>query len=124
MKPAELATKVDAFKAFREKRLSLAKEVEALKAEEARLKEELIELFSDSEVSTIGGKLAIISLVQKTKPVATDWPALHKHILDSGDFDLLQRKLGESAVKARWEDGEDVPGVETKTFYDLSVRKP
>lgn len=122
--PAMLATKVDAYKALRDKRLEMQKQVDELAKEENALKTELIQLFRDSEVAGITGRLAQITLVQKTVPIVTDWEALYAHIKATGDFELLQRRLTISAVSERWEDNQDVPGVATDSYFDLSVRKP
>ena len=122
--PEELALKVDAFKEHREQRLALQREVDNLKETEQRLKEELVQMFQDSGIQGLTGKLAMITLVSKTVPVVQDWDALYAHIETTGHFDLLERRLGKKAVQARWDEDHEVPGVNTETFYDLSIRKP
>ena len=124
MTPEELALRVDAFKAFRERRLELKREVDTLVTQESDLKAELIKLFQDHNVQGLTGKLATITLVQKTVPVVADWDALYAHITKTGHFELLERRIGKKAVQDRWENDDEVPGVTTESFYDISVRKP
>ena len=122
--PEELATKADQLKALQVKRLELAKEVDLMEGQEKALKQELIQMFQDSNVQGIAGRLAYVSLVEKTVPVAQDWDKLYEYIQETGDFDLLHRRLTTSAVAARWEGGVEVPGVASESYFDLSIRKP
>ena len=50
-------------------------------------------------------------IVRKQKPFISDWAALNNYIREHDATDLLQKRLTESAVKLRWEDGVAVPGV-------------
>ncbi len=124
MKKTELlALKVDAYKAIRDQRLDLQKEVDALETQERALKTELISLLEDSGVQSIGGKLATVALTAKTVPVVQDWDAVYAYVKKHNAFDLLHRRITVDAVKARWDNGHEVPGVSSTTIHDLSVRK-
>jgi hypothetical protein len=59
----------------------------------------------------------------KVVPQVQDWPTLHKYILRTKDFSLLQRRLSESAIKERWDDSKKVPGVEPFNAVKVSVTK-
>jgi len=59
----------------------------------------------------------------KEVPRAADWPKVHAFIQKTGRFDLLQKRLGEAAVKDMWDQGDDVPGVEKVSIPDVSITK-
>jgi hypothetical protein len=50
-----------------------------------------------------------------------DWEEVYKYIKANDAFDLLQRRLTETAVKLRWDDGIRLPGIETLRVYDVSI---
>ena len=119
-----LATKADAYKELRDKRLALKREVDSLYQQEKDLKHELIVYLQSSKgVTGVSGHLCRIALRPKHTAQVEDWDALYDHIRKTGEFELLQRRVGEGAVKERWDDGAVVPGVIDYQTDDLSVTK-
>jgi hypothetical protein len=51
-----------------------------------------------------------------------DFGALEGYIREHGALDLLQRRLTESAVKLRWDDGIQIPGVGIETEQKLQLK--
>ena len=74
-------------------------------------------------LTSAGGSYAIIKCSPKDKPVAEDWPALYAHIQASGEFELLHKRLTQTAVEERWEDGVQVPGVINLPGHKLTIGK-
>lgn len=107
----------------RAKRLDVQKQVDKLRAEEAELKEHLINNLPKDRATGVQGKLCQVSIVTKQRPKVEDWDRLYKYIKRTGNFDLLQRRLSDPAIRERWEDGKEVPGVDTFTVVDVSIRK-
>lgn len=121
MTPAELARLVDAYYQKREERLALQREVDKLDTQEKEFKALIISSLRDEKITSIGGKLKRATLNTKNKPSVNNWPALYAHIRETGEFDLLQRRLTETAVQVRWEDKLVVPGVVPFPVDDLSL---
>ncbi len=119
-----LATKADAFKELRDKRLALKREVDALYQQEKDLRYELIQYLESAKgVTGVSGLLCRVSLRPKHTAQVEDWDALYDHIRKTGEFELLQRRVGEGAVKERWDNGAVVPGVIDYQTTDLSITK-
>jgi hypothetical protein len=55
--------------------------------------------------------------------VAEDWESTWKYIAKKKAWDLLQKRLSGPAVKARWENGEQIPGVGHIRVHTISVTK-
>jgi hypothetical protein len=55
------------------------------------------------------------------EPVAVEWVEIWGYIRETGEFDLLHRRIANLAVKARWEDGKEIPGVGKQEIFKLSV---
>ena len=121
--PEEIALKVDAFKHFQTKRLALKHEYDDVYAEELLLRGELIKMLQQSGVKSLGGAVATATLKDKQIVIVTDWEDLYAHIKKTGSFELLQRRVGEGAVKERWDNGEAVPGVIEDIIPDISITK-
>jgi hypothetical protein len=61
--------------------------------------------------------------VREEKPVVEDWDKLYRHIREHDAFDLLNRALNANAVRARWTDNVQVPGVSTYQSKKISLTK-
>ena len=121
--PKSFGAMADALYTTRERRLNLQKEVDALAAFESKLKSKLIDEMPKKDSSGAAGKLARAQIVQSEEPQAQEWEDIYKYIKKTGSFDLLNRALNKSAVKARWDNGKEVPGVGKFTVTKVSVTK-
>lgn len=119
----ELAAIADAFLAAQTERLKADKVAEALKAQETMYQSCVIEQLRKQEISAIGGTAVILELKDEDQPRVEDWALFQKYILKTKDFSLLERRPGKAAIKERWEDGKEVPGVSRFKVYKLSRRK-
>jgi hypothetical protein len=97
-------------------RLALKKDYDELEDQEKRLKEQIIiELRKGVAFPTP------VILIEKQKPTVEDWHLLYEHIQATGNFELLQRRVTESAVQERWANGDKVPGVGRFPVFDIKV---
>lgn len=109
-------------KAKETERLALDRASRLLKSEEDSLKARLLLMMSDmglTELTTADGRAVI---TEKQKPFISDYSALEGYIKEHGALDLLQKRLTESAVKLRWEDGIQIPGVGIETEQKLQLK--
>lgn len=116
----ELAAKVDEYADIRQRRLALEKDVEKLKEEESALKATLLEALVKTGAGGLGGKRFRVTHKVKSVPQVQDWDAFYSHIRETGEFELLQRRVSSTAVSERWEAGEAVSGVVRVLVDDLS----
>jgi hypothetical protein len=121
--PKQLAVCGDLLYTTRQERLALEKLVEELKTKENILREHLIANLPKSEASGIAGKIARVKIDTKDVPHVKDWETLQKYVKRTGSFELLQRRISDTAVKERWEAGKEVPGVERFTATVVSCTK-
>lgn len=114
----------DQYKEANLARLALAKQVEDLESTERALKQILINHFLASKTRAVSGNNGyVVSLKTKEQPVAKDWLAIQAFIKENDAWDLMQRRLSDSAIAARWAEGIQVTGVESLDVYSLSVKK-
>jgi hypothetical protein len=121
--PPTLAGCADRLYQVRELRYAKQKEVKELEREETALETYIIDELPKSEATGIAGKIARVTVVNKIKARVTDWPKFYAYIARTKSFDLLQRRVGEAAIKARWDDNKQVPGVDHYQYPEVSINK-
>jgi hypothetical protein len=114
---------VKQYAALRDKRIAAQREVDTMYEAEQLLKEQLIgKMLTEHHGAMAEGKY-VLTLTQKTVPVVFDWPVVIEYIRRTGQLDLLHRRLTESAITARWAEGETIPGVVPQPKYDLKLKE-
>ena len=120
---AELGALADRLEAARAKRLEADKIAASLKSDETRLKTELINQMEANDLSSVGGKSCVINRSVKERAIAQDWSKIHEYIRENDAFDLLHKRLTDSAVLLRKDDGVDVPGVGLMEYSHITFAK-
>ena len=93
MIPKTLGACADKLWQLREKRSQLQHQADTLEAEEKAIKEYLINNLPKSEADGVTGKVAKVLIKTRSVPSVKDWDSFYKHILKTGDFSLLARKV-------------------------------
>ena len=121
--PSSLPLCADLLYSTRIARLELQKQVDELESREKAIRAHLIQTFLGGDATGTAGKLANCALVEKEEPTPEDWEATWKYIAKKKAWDLLQKRLSAPAVKARWENGEEIPGIGHIRVHTISVTK-
>jgi hypothetical protein len=121
--PKALGACADKLFELRNKRLVEQKKVDLIAAEESALREHIINTLPKSEASGVAGKLARVTVVTKSVPQVKDWAAFYKYVKKTGSFDLMQKRLTDTAIKERWEAGKEIPGVVHFDAVSVSINK-
>lgn len=121
--PETLGACADLLYTTRQARLALAKQVETLEKREAMLKEHIIQTLPKSDSTGVAGRLARVSVVNKVVPRVEDWDKFYAFVKKTGDFSLLQRRLGDAAIQERWDNNKAVPGVTQFQAVTVSLGK-
>lgn len=121
--PATLAGCADRLAELKKQRLSYQKLVKNIEREEAFLSSKLKAELKEQGSRGIAGLFSKVAIVDRKIPSVTDWDALHAHIQRTGEFDLMQRRLSDAAVKERWNAGEEVAGIGFFETQTLSITK-
>lgn len=125
----ELATElpigevIDNLYAVRAERLVLGKKVDDMKRAEAQLRGIIISRLKTAELDGAKGKMATASITTDKQARITDWPAFWEYCIEHDANDLVQKRPATLAIKARWEDGIEIPGIEPVELEDLSLTK-
>jgi hypothetical protein len=142
--PCSMGELPDTLKAAINTRLAAQKrmeeELKKLKADELALKDFIINEVPKSKAGGIIGTLYKAEITQREEPKVdvenNGWHKVYETIVndylthkkrkdgqEDAAFALLQKRLGDAAVKEMWETGKTVPGVNKFTVVDVSVTK-
>ena len=104
-------------------------EIKSVQAEEKLLKTQQRELESQISIrmqeqglDKISNDVCTISLKNEIVPTVEDWDQLHEHITDTGQFELLQKRVSETAYRELIAAGMDVPGVKSTELTRINFR--
>jgi hypothetical protein len=122
--PASIGLCADEYHHVRELRLAMDKEVAQVKARENEIREHIINSLSKSQDSGAAGLKYRAQIVQKRTFRVVDWGALHSWVRKNDRFDVLQKRLNETAAKD-FEEAERLalPGTEPVTIPEVSITK-
>jgi hypothetical protein len=121
--PAKLGAAVDLLFTTRQKRLVVQQTIKEMEDLEKRIKDHLINTLPKSDASGVAGKLARAAITSKKVPTVKDWDSLYAYIKQNDAWELLQRRVNNTAVDDRWDAGDDIPGVEAFVAVNVSVTK-
>lgn len=112
---------VDQYISLRAQRLVLEKQAEEVKETEELLKDAIISKYREQGMTGLGAKNGFVKMTSAIEPQAQDWLQTWEYIRETNQFDLLHKRLTNTAVKERWAAGIEVPGVGRQEVFRLSV---
>jgi hypothetical protein len=60
---------------------------------------------------------------QKPYPAIVDWNAFYEFVSKTNSYDLLHKRLSNTAFRDRWAAGEEIPGTSQSQVWELTVTK-
>ena len=114
---------IDHLYALRAERVVLNKKVDDMKRLEAKLRGIIISRLKIAELDGGKGKAATASITTDKQARITNWTEFWDYCVENNARDLVQKRPAILAIKARWEDGTDIPGLEPVEVEDLSLTK-
>ena len=121
--PKALGECIDKLYELRAIRLAGQKEVDRVKAEEELWSEHIINNFNKADLKGAKGNVATAAIKTSTVYNIADWGLYTKWVHENGAYDCLQKRLSSTAVAARFDNGEEIPGVEPFAKISLSLTK-
>lgn len=122
--PKSMGACADLLFDLRSKRLELDKAAAEAKEAETALINHIIEKL-DKESTGAAGKHHQVRVITKQKPQVKDWPSFYAYVKKNGRFDMLQRRLSETAIMDTLENPKvkSIPGVEMFNAVSVSLTK-
>ena len=82
----------------------------------------LLKKLDDEGLNRTANSIASVSINEDTVPDVSDWDALYAHVIATGDFSLIQRRVSSTAYRELLKMGEAVPGLQPRTIRRINFR--
>ena len=73
-------------------------------------------------VDRIGNDVCTVSIKKEIVPTVEDWDSVHQHIIDTGQFELMQKRMSATAYRELQQMGQEVPGVVATELTRMNFR--
>ena len=113
---------IDKRLAIRQALADLAEQEKHLKEQQEEVDYQLMQKLEEDGLKKFSNDQATISISEQIVPQVEDWDAFQAHILQTGEFELVQRRAAVKAYRELREAGVQVPGVVDFTKRGLNVR--
>ena len=87
------------------------------------MEDTLINELPKNDITGASGSLARCEVVTTSHASVTDWALLYQYIKERDAWDLLQRRVSDTAWRGRLEEGAEVPGVGTYNRVAVKLYK-
>ena len=125
--PEKLGEAIDLYKSVRDERIEMTRRMEdelaKIKQFEAELQQSILAKLHANGITGSRGECAQVSITTKTTPRVDDWESLFHFIQSTGNFELVQKRIGVTAWRERFDSGEAVPGVSVNIEQVLHLTK-
>jgi hypothetical protein len=114
---------IDEFVATKNAREELSARVKEMTEKLGRLEGDIMALMSDAGINQAASDKASCTMKLSKHPAIKDWQAFYGYVQQTGQFELLHKRLSSTAFRERWEAGEVIPGTESSDVWELTVRR-
>ena len=104
-------------------------EIQALQEVEKKLKSRQRELevtgmvrLDQQGIDRVGNEVCTVSLKKEIVPTVEDWDKVQQHVRDTGQFELLQKRMSATAYRELRTMNLDVPGVKPTELTRINFR--
>ena len=66
--------------------------------------------------------MCTVSIKKEIVPTVEDWDSVHQHIIDTGQFELMQKRMSATAYRELQQMGQEVPGVVPTELTRMNFR--
>jgi len=101
---------------------SLQEQERALKRRQSDIEISLLTQLEDQGVDRVGNNLCTVSVKKEIVPTVEDWDQVHQHIIDTKQFELLQKRMSSVAFRELLTMGMNVPGVKATELTRINFR--
>ena len=102
--------------------VKLTEQEKILKSKKDDLETQIVISLKDQGIDRVGNDACTVSIKQEIVPTVRDWDAVHQHVIATGQFELMQKRMSAVAFRELIQMGQDVPGVEATELTRMNFR--
>jgi len=112
---------IDIYVETKNAREELSSQVKEKTEKLTSLESDIMALMSDAGISKAASDKASCTMRMSKHPAIDDWQAFYGYVAQTGQFELLHKRLSSTAFRERWEAGEAIPGTSVSEVWELTV---
>jgi hypothetical protein len=93
-----------------------------LKSRQRELEATLMTRLDQQGIDRVGNEVCTVSLKKEIVPTVEDWDKVQQHVRDTGQFELLQKRMSATAYRELRTMNLDVPGVKPTELTRINFR--
>jgi hypothetical protein len=93
-----------------------------LKRRQSDIEISLVSQLENQGVDRVGNNACTVSIKKEIVPTVEDWDQVHQHIIDTKQFELLQKRMSSVAFRELLTMGMNVPGVKPTELTRINFR--
>ena len=78
-------------------------------------------LMSDVGITKAASDKASLTMREVKHPSIDNWTLFYDYVAQTGQFELLHKRLSSTAFREHWEAGGAIPGTSSSSVWELSV---
>jgi len=112
---------IDMYVETKNEREELSSQVKEKTEKLTSLESDIMALMSDAGISKAASDKASCTMKMSKHPAIDDWNQFYGYVAQTGQFELLHKRLSSTAFRERWEAGEAIPGTSVSEVWELTV---
>ena len=112
---------IDQFVEVKAQREKLNEDSKACTLKLAVLEKDIMSLMSDVGITKAASDKASLTMREVKHPSIDNWTLFYDYVAQTGQFELLQKRLSSTAFREHWEAGDAIPGTSSSSVWELSV---
>lgn len=112
---------IDQFVEVKAQREKLNEDSKACTLKLAVLEKDIMSLMSDVGITKAASDKASLTMREVKHPSIDNWTLFYDYVAQTGQFELLHKRLSSTAFREHWEAGDAIPGTSSSSVWELSV---
>lgn len=112
---------IDQFVEVKAQREKLNEDAKACTLKLAVLEKDIMSLMSDVGITKAASDKASLTMREVKHPSIDNWTLFYDYVAQTGQFELLHKRLSSTAFREHWEAGDAIPGTSSSSVWELSV---
>ena len=101
---------------------NLLEQEKVLKSRKLELETQIATTLKNQGIDRVGNDTCTVSIKTETVPTVENWDFVYQHILDTKQFELLQKRMSATAYRELLQLGMDLPGVTSTELTRVNFR--
>ena len=101
---------------------NLQEKERGFKSRKMELEARIVSTLKEQGIDRIGNDNCTVSIKEEVVPTVEDWDQVYQHLLQTKQFELIQKRMSATAFRELLQTGMNVPGVKATELTRVNFR--